>query len=188
MDTKIENKTSQEMDQYIQKRYNEAISYYWGASTTNKRWYKITRSLTVIIGSSVTLTAALASSQIILNDPTLKVIFQFGTPVLAAVLTIVAGFSQSFQCHIHQAVIYQLTTSFQVPPALWATGGLEVVSIKLPLFLPSPRASNPARPDRVRVYIFLQTSETPSESSTTSNAKRVILLFSFVFPNIPCEA
>lgn len=97
MDTKIENKTSQEMDQYIQKRYNEAISYYWGASTTNKRWYKITRSLTVIIGSSVTLTAALASSQIILNDPTLKVIFQFGTPVLAAVLTIVAGFSQSFQ-------------------------------------------------------------------------------------------
>ena len=97
MDTKIENKTTQEMDQYIQKRYNEAISYYWGASTTNKRWYKITRSLTVIIGSLVTLTAALASSQIILNDPTLKVIFQFGTPVLAAVLTIVAGFSQSFQ-------------------------------------------------------------------------------------------
>lgn len=97
METKIENKTAQEMDQYIQKRYNEAISYYWRASTTNKRWYKITRSLTVIIGSLVTLIAALASSQIILNDPTLKVIFQFGTPVLAAVLTIVAGFSQSFQ-------------------------------------------------------------------------------------------
>ena len=31
-----------------------------------------------------------------------------------------------------------------IPPTLWATGGLDVVSIKLPLSLPSPRASDPA--------------------------------------------
>ena len=31
-----------------------------------------------------------------------------------------------------------------VPPALWATGGLAVVTSKLPLSLPSPRASDPA--------------------------------------------
>ena len=97
MDTKTENKTAQEMDQYIQKRYNEAISYYWRASTTNKRWYKITRSLTVIIGSLVTLISALASSERIVNNEPLDIIFSLGTPVLAAVLTIVAGFSQSFQ-------------------------------------------------------------------------------------------
>ena len=97
MDTQIEHENGQEMDQYIQKRYNEAIGYYWRASTTNKRWYKITRSLTVIIGALVTLISALASSEIILNDATLKILFALGTPILAAVLTIVAGFSQSFQ-------------------------------------------------------------------------------------------
>ena len=31
----------------------------------------------------------------------------------------------------------------KISPALWAAGGLGVVSIKLPLSLPSPRASNP---------------------------------------------
>ena len=97
MDTKIENKKEQEMDEYIKKRYDGAIAYYWQASTTNKRWYKITRSLTVIIGALVTLISALASSEIILNNETLKIVFALGTPILAAVLTIVAGFSQSFQ-------------------------------------------------------------------------------------------
>ena len=38
-----------------------------------------------------------------------------------------------------------------IPPALWASGGLEVVSIKLLLSLPSPRASDPTRPDHPRV-------------------------------------
>jgi len=97
MDTKIEHKNQQEMDEYIQRRYNEAIGYYWQASTTNKRWYKITRSLTVIIGALVTLISALASSKIILDNETIRILFALGTPVLAAVLTIVAGFSQSFQ-------------------------------------------------------------------------------------------
>ncbi len=84
-------------DKLIQERYRNAIGYYWRASIANKRWYKITRSLTVIVGALVTLIASLASSEIIVHSPVTKVIFALGTPVLAALLTIVAGFSQSFQ-------------------------------------------------------------------------------------------
>ena len=53
----------------------------------------------------------------------------------------------------------------EIRSALWATGGLEVVSIKLPLSLPSPRASNPAGLDRSRANIaFANPYELPSES------------------------
>ena len=98
MDTQNEN----EMDKHIQKRYMNAINYYWGASKANKRWYKRTRSFTVIIGALVTLIASLATSSIIEpgdgQEPGfLQNMFALGTPILAAVLTIVAGFSQSFQ-------------------------------------------------------------------------------------------
>ncbi len=84
------------MDKHIQQRYKKAINYYWNASRANKRWYKRTRSFTVIIGALVTLIASLTSSKIIV-DFGLKTTFELGTPILAAVLTIVAGFSQSFQ-------------------------------------------------------------------------------------------
>lgn len=104
---KEEKKYANEMDRHIQKRYNDAINYYWGASRANKRWYKRTRSYTVILGALVTLIASLNSSTIINNNKIelpltniyidLNMVFDLGTPILAAVLTIVAGFSQSFQ-------------------------------------------------------------------------------------------
>jgi hypothetical protein len=99
METINENKKENvnEMDKLIRESYNKAIKYYWGASDSNKRWYKITRSLTVIIGATVTLIASLASSEIIVSSPWMKTTFTLGTPILAAILTIVAGFSQSFQ-------------------------------------------------------------------------------------------
>jgi len=86
-----------DMDKYIRDRYKTAIDYYWRASKTNKKWYKITRSLTVIVGALVTLIASLSSSEIIAKSPNLEIIFMLGTPILAALLTITAGFSQSFQ-------------------------------------------------------------------------------------------
>ena len=46
-----------EMDKLIQKRYKELIAYYWRSSRANKKWYKMTRSLTVIFGAFVTLIA-----------------------------------------------------------------------------------------------------------------------------------
>ena len=84
-------------DDYIQARYHNAINYYWQASRNNKRWYKITRSLTVVVGALVTLIASLSSSTIISDTPWLQDVFALATPVLAALLTIAAGFSQSFQ-------------------------------------------------------------------------------------------
>lgn len=85
------------MDNYIQGRYQEAIDYYQRASKANKRWYKITRSLTVIFGALVTLVASLSSSEIIKDSEVVTTLFSLGTPILAAALTIIAGFSQSFQ-------------------------------------------------------------------------------------------
>jgi len=85
------------MDEYIKGRYKDAIDYYWNASKNNKTWYKATHSLTVIFGALVTLIASLASSNFITGIPTLEMLFALGTPVLAALLTIIAGFSQSFQ-------------------------------------------------------------------------------------------
>lgn len=86
-----------ETDKYIRKRYAGAIEYYWKASKNNKRWYKVTRSSTIVIGALVTLVASLSSSSIISGYPTIEVTFALATPILAAVLTIIAGFSQSFQ-------------------------------------------------------------------------------------------
>ncbi len=86
-----------DMDKYIKDRYKKAIDYYWAASKANKNWYKITRSLTVIVGALVTLIASLASSNIIAEISVIKTMFALGTPILAALLTIIAGFSQSFQ-------------------------------------------------------------------------------------------
>lgn len=92
----IKKQYANEMDEHIQKRYEDAITYYWGASRANKLWYKRTRSYTVILGALVTLIASLTSSKIIDNYG-IKTVFELGTPVLAAVLTAIAGFSQSFQ-------------------------------------------------------------------------------------------
>jgi nanoRNase/pAp phosphatase (c-di-AMP/oligoRNAs hydrolase) len=93
----MENLTANEKDQLIQQRYQKAIGYYWTASKFNKRWYKLTRSLTVIFGALVTLIASLTSSEIITGHAVIENLFALGTPVLAALLTIIAGFSQSFQ-------------------------------------------------------------------------------------------
>ncbi len=86
-----------DLDQYIQERYKSAIQYYWAASKANKQWYKITRSLTVIVGALVTLIASLSSSTLIEGVPIVEMTFALAAPVLAALLTVVAGFSQSFQ-------------------------------------------------------------------------------------------
>lgn len=87
------------MDEHVLHRYTTAIAYYWSASRTNKKWYKVTRALTVILGALVTLIASLTSSTTISNIAgfDLGPLFSIGTPVLAAALTVVAGFSQSFQ-------------------------------------------------------------------------------------------
>jgi len=86
------NKT---MENYIIERYKKSINYYWKASRNNRKAYKLTRSLIVILGASVTLVASLSSANFI-EDTIWDIIFAIASPVLAAVLTIVGGFAQSF--------------------------------------------------------------------------------------------
>ena len=50
---------------YIATRYKKAISYYWAASRSNKRWYTWTRYLTVVLGALVTLLASLSSEKVL---------------------------------------------------------------------------------------------------------------------------
>jgi len=79
----------------ILMRYEERIAYYWKASKYNKRYYKITRYLVIILGAGVTLISSLASANFIKGG--LTIVFQIVTPLLAACLAIVGGFSQAFQ-------------------------------------------------------------------------------------------
>ncbi|MEJ2154127.1 MAG: DUF4231 domain-containing protein [Desulfobacteraceae bacterium] len=83
-------------DDYVLTRYCTAIEYYWKASRHNKRAYKTTRSLVVILGASVTLAASLSSSNLIASSPIWDTTLAIAAPVMAAILTIVGGFSQSF--------------------------------------------------------------------------------------------
>jgi len=85
------------LDNYVENRYNNAIDYYWQASRNNKRAYKLTRSLTVILGALVTLIASLSSASFIIDKPFWDCLFKLGTPIMAASLTIITGFAQSFQ-------------------------------------------------------------------------------------------
>ena len=81
--------------EYVISRYNTAIQYYWKASRLNRRLYKWTRYLVVVFGAVVTLLASVSSSSIITGRWSTAV--AVATPLVAAVLTIVGGLSQSFQ-------------------------------------------------------------------------------------------
>jgi len=81
----------------VLERYGASIKYYWKASRFNKRAYKWTRYWVIILGALVTLMAALSSSTWIPETGPWKLTFQIGTPVVAAILTILGGLSQAFQ-------------------------------------------------------------------------------------------
>jgi hypothetical protein len=76
-------------------RYEERIQYYWKASSYNKRSYKYTRYLLIILGALVTLISSLSSAKTFTGGlgNTVAVL----TPVLAAGMAIVSGISQAFQ-------------------------------------------------------------------------------------------
>jgi Protein of unknown function (DUF4231) len=78
------------------ERYQERIQYYSKASQNNRRAYKTARYLTVVLGALVTLLASL-SSAFFVRGTWLEIGFDVLTPLLAAGLAIVGGFSQNFQ-------------------------------------------------------------------------------------------
>ncbi len=81
---------------YIDERFEEAIKYYWKASRNNKRYYKLTRSLTVVLGALVTLIASLSAGEYV-ESGFWAAALTIGTPILAATLTIATGLGQTFQ-------------------------------------------------------------------------------------------
>jgi hypothetical protein len=77
-------------------RYQERIQYYSKASQHNKRAYKTARYLTVVLGALVTVLASLSSAYFV-RGTWIETGLDVLTPLLAAGLTIVGGFSQNFQ-------------------------------------------------------------------------------------------
>ena len=82
---------------YVLERYERAIDYYWKTSRHNRNSYKTTRSLVLILGATVTLVASLSSAHFIDSNSFWNTTFAVIGPVLAALLTIAGGFSQTFQ-------------------------------------------------------------------------------------------
>lgn len=76
-------------------KYEKKIEYYWKASQSNKRSYKMTRYLTIILGAVLTMIASLSAAKFITGW--VATLFAVATPVLAATLAIVGGVSQAFQ-------------------------------------------------------------------------------------------
>ena len=83
--------------EYVRERYDRAIAYYWKASRNNKRAYKVTRILVLVFGALVTLASSLASAKFVDASPTWDRAFAIGTPLLAAALAFLGGFTQTFQ-------------------------------------------------------------------------------------------
>lgn len=79
----------------VLERYDKRIAYYWKASQYNKRSYKATRYLLIILGALVTLVSSLTSANFIKGS--LSIVFAIVTPILAASMAIVGGISQAFQ-------------------------------------------------------------------------------------------
>jgi hypothetical protein len=79
----------------VLQRYDARIQYYWKSSQYNKRSYKYTRYLLIILGALVTLVASLSSAKTFpgILGSTMAVL----TPLLAACMAIVSGISQAFQ-------------------------------------------------------------------------------------------
>lgn len=81
---------------FVDERYRAVIEYYWRASRNNKKYYKLTRSLTIVLSALVTLLASLSAADYF-KDVFLSSVLSILAPIFAAILTMATGFSQTFQ-------------------------------------------------------------------------------------------
>ena len=95
-DAKVVEQAQATDEKYVLDRYKSQIDYYWRVSSTNKKAYKRSRTWTIILGALVTLVSSIASATFIEANNFLNTLFAIATPVVAALLTIISGFSQSF--------------------------------------------------------------------------------------------
>lgn len=96
MTSRSEDATGVVDKKYVLDRHEAAAAYYWRASRANKRNYKLSRYLTIVLAALVTLIASLASADFITGSTGWDRTFAIATPVLAALLAIVTGFAQAF--------------------------------------------------------------------------------------------
>ena len=94
---KILSAPAAEIKEYVLKRYEDSINYYWKNGGINKRIYRRNRMLVIVLGALVTLFSSLLSASFINDNMVLGTIFAIITPIIAASLTIINGLSQSFQ-------------------------------------------------------------------------------------------
>ena len=87
--------TPAEVQSVVLTRFDDSIAYYNKASRYNKRSYKRTRYLLIILGAVVTLISSLSAAKFITGGWVTT--FAVLTPVLAASMAIVSGISQAFQ-------------------------------------------------------------------------------------------
>ena len=52
-------------EQYILKKYEDRILYYWKASRSNKNGYRRVRFWTVVLGSLVTLVSSISAAEFV---------------------------------------------------------------------------------------------------------------------------
>ena len=83
-------------EQYILKKYEDRVNYYWKASRNNKNSYKRVRFWTVLLGSLVTLVSSLSAAEFVQKPDWLRISFAVATPVIAATLTVISGLGQNF--------------------------------------------------------------------------------------------
>lgn len=91
-----EEKSQSVDDQYVLKKYNDQINYYWKVSSINKHAYKRFRAWTIILGALVTLISSLSAAEFIQAVNGLRIVFAIATPIFAATLAIMSGMSQNF--------------------------------------------------------------------------------------------
>lgn len=84
----------QNSKQYVLDRINERVEYYWNSSKRNKRAFKGTRYLGVTLGAIVTMGSSVQG--LLPDDGNWSLAINIATPVIAAILTVTSGLSQSF--------------------------------------------------------------------------------------------
>lgn len=97
IEQEVLNAPPQEIHNYVIKRYEDSINYYWKNGGINKNIYKRNRVLVIVLGALVTLLSSLISASFIEANPIVKTVFGIVTPASAALLTIISGLTQSFQ-------------------------------------------------------------------------------------------
>ncbi len=79
------------------ERYDRQIDWYWTNSSRQKKRFIYSRFTVLALGALVTLVASLAAATFVEESSFWDTTFKIVTPVLAAVLAVLTGLTQTFQ-------------------------------------------------------------------------------------------